>query len=205
MINVIAALDAVYNHITGQKVKSSTVSEAVRRFELVESETPKINKIYDDEGMLLVECIEAVINLQAALTKVKTLGNIALEITGDVNTTQTGSTTTEMVGDIDLLHEGSNNIEMTGDRNTDITGGDNLIMTDSHNIDVGGALNQASTGPMSLTSGDTLDIASDGPLSIYGDGVYMGGFKSGTSQIDAGANSGEVWIDSADLTLKMGV
>lgn len=212
---LIETLDAVYFHFSGQRFKSTSVTEAVARFTEFEitHPTPKITKLYDDKGALLVACIESVMNLQAALTKVKTLGNIALEVTGDVNIVQTGNTSTEMVGDIDMLQEGSNNVEMTGDRNTDITGSDNLVMTESYNVatdshmnfDAGGDFNQSSGGSMSITSGDTLDIAADGPLSIYGDGVYMGGFKSGTSQVDAGASSGEVWIDSADLTLKMGV
>jgi hypothetical protein len=212
---VTEALDAVYFHFSGQKFKSTTIAEAISRFKEFEitHPIPKISKLHDNKGVLLVDCVEAVMSLKSALTKIALLGNLDVDVNGNLSITQVGSTSTEMVGDLDLLQEGSNNVEMTGDRNADITGSDNLVMTEAYNVasdedinlDAGGAMNLVCGESMGLTSGDSMDVSADGPLSIYGDGVYLGGLKSGASQVAAGASSGELWIDTADLTLKMGV
>jgi hypothetical protein len=222
MINVIASLDAVYTHITGVKVKSDTVSEAVRRFELIGAEVPEINKLYDDKGALLVECLDAVVHLKAAMTLVQSDGGYDVIVGGN-----------QTVGTFGYAELGAAGGRTVSGPTYEVYAGEYIYISSDDDIDMYsmGDTYLGSTGEMdfyggaatTLDSADTLQLSCQNQLTIstqhdthlfnpYGhltleaaEGVRLLLAKRGASQVSVGAVANELWIDSADNSVKIGV
>jgi hypothetical protein len=199
---IIQEVDRLADKLTNATVKSKTVRDAIFRLAALDRSAfvgpagsggagGKISQLYDQEEVLLIEGDSGVIKLMQTDARIDCAESLSIAVPSDASIA--------VVGNISIATTtGDVSIDAKDDCSINTDGEIVFTPTGDYTVSSNGSISIAADADFSVDSGNTLTISS-------ANGIYLSGMKFGTSQSAISALAGELWLDTATNTLKIGV